>query len=263
MFSNHDGCCTPLRITLLLLFLILLPSRVVAETAAATPGRESGKGTGGCASDFQSRLWISSHGSECDTCGTSGAMLWLDSVPFGAVVHLGEERLGVTPFWLDISRIGGESVSLSYPGYHTRRIQLSERPGPMLEVRLSPVGAMRGSRADDREGGPSGFLNARSLQWSLLLVSAGSAVAGLHFKDRADEAYEQYLHTGHSSRMRETFDRAEKNDTYALGCWIAAEVSLVGFLYLLATSPDDHGWGLATAFHEINGQCAVGVRCSF
>lgn len=252
-----------LRVTLLIGLALWGPSEVLAETVSTAPGRESGMCARGSEAGFQKRLWMSAHGGECDTCGTPGGMLWLDSFPFGADVFLGDERLGVTPFWLDVSRVGEKSVDLTYPGYQTRNIRLSEHSGPVLEVRLSPVREGPGSSVLAPEREQHGFLNARLLKWSLLMMSAGSAVAGLHFKDRADEAFDEYVHTGHSVRMREAFDRAEKNDRYALGCWIAAEVSLVGFLYLLAMSPDDHGWGLAAAFDEIDGRCGLEVRCNF
>jgi hypothetical protein len=91
-------------------------------------------------------------------------------------------------------------------------------------------------------GRGSFFWNRSALGYGLFLLGTGSAALGLHYKDRADQAYEDYLRTGNVDRMRDAYDRAERYDRYALGCWVVAEVSLVGLLYMLMRGPEDEAW---------------------
>lgn len=188
---------------------------------------------------------------------------FLDSYPGGAAVYWADERLGATPLWLRFSTSRAGSLVVSLPGYRSERIDLGAIEGYVVEVRLqSERAALEGLGRSARAKGPSLGV-APSLKWSLAVLGVGSAALGLHFKGRADDVYDEYLRTGHAGRMRERFDRAETYDRYALGCWVVAEASLVGFLYLLTRRASAEDWKVEVGSAGVGEGCILKVGRRF
>jgi len=243
-----------------LTLLALLPSH---PAWAQAPRTWTGEELDARASAPEGREWLPARAGEQGQSGQSARMIHVNSCPFGAEVFRGGVRLGVTPLWVSLPDPKGDSLLVAYPGYRTVKIAPHVLGEGALEIRLSPIrpdpglGVSPGSRT----GGS--ILDAWVLRWGLFLVGAGSAGLGLHFKGRADDAYAEYLRTGHPARMRQAFDRAERYDRLALGGWVAAEVSLAGFLYLVMRSARGESWGLRAAVGEAAGGPSVGVGWRF
>ena len=175
-----------------------------------------------------------------------------------------DRRLGVTPVWVDVCPTSEEPILIAHPGYVTATVKPGALRGEFVEVRLEPDQRTAHDARERTGAGGGSVLRSRTfLKSSLLLLGAGSAALGLHFKERADDAYDEYLHTGHDQKMREAFNRAEKYDAYALGCWVAAELSLIGLVYLLVKTPAAQGWNVAAGACEDTGGSTLMLRCEF
>ncbi len=165
--------------------------------------------------------------------GASGAFGSSQPDPPPAAVKLPGERI-----WLPA---GADTSTLTHPGF-LQATGAPEVPGrDVLEVRTRRT----------------------TLRCGLLLLGAGSAALGVHYKGRADQAYDAYLHTGNLRKMRDAFGDAERYDHYALGCWVVAEVSLMGFLYLLMRTQEPERWSFRTTVEEADGHSGVQVEVRF
>ena len=63
------------------------------------------------------------------------------------------------------------------------------------------------------------------------LGAVAFGVLGAWARQEGDRAYEDYLTTVERDRMRSRYDRAERYDDLAVGCWVAAEVLLVASVW--------------------------------
>lgn len=194
--------------------------------------------------------WEPPGGPPCEP----GSGLWLESVPFGAEVFEDGRLLGRTPLCVPREAAEEGRLVVQHPGCRRAVVRGIPDGKRFLEVRLEPLG-----RA---EAGP-GLAGRRTVRYGLLAVGAGAAVLGLECKDRADRAYDEYLRTGNLGKMRDAFDRAERYDGYALGCWAVAEVSVLSFLYLLTHSTSSNTWGLCSTPETDRGPGGIFVRWTF
>ncbi len=228
--------------------VLIAGSACTAEQLGLPPDCARGSGS-------QERLWTPGFPE-----GPPGNALWLNSTPFGATVRLDGKVLGVTPLWIHRIFLEKGILEISHPGYRTVTLLRECVGDDVVNIRLEtmhPSFLRPGDRRDSR-----GFLG-RPLQYGLLVLGSGSVALGLHFKNRADEAYDEYLHTGNERRIRDSYDRAERYDRYAFGCWLTAEVSLIGFLYLLVDTTEDETWSVDAGIDGAGDKCGLTLTRRF
>ena len=149
--------------------------------------------------------------------------LWLTSDPPGAWVTAGDSTLGQTPMVVTLARNGEEKLSLHRPGYAPVTLRPPAHSGQVHGV-LPPLAK------------PAPFtlrhpqVHKPRLFWGTALAIALGA-AGYWCQSRADQAYEDYLSTGHPDRMDTAFRRAETYDRWSGGLYVAGEACLVTTLY--------------------------------
>jgi hypothetical protein len=69
----------------------------------------------------------------------------------------------------------------------------------------------------------------------------GSATAAVALGKEADDTFDEYKTTGDLDRMNSLFDKAERLDTWAVGCWIVSEIALGVLLYHLLHDAEREG----------------------
>jgi tetratricopeptide (TPR) repeat protein len=109
--------------------------------------------------------------------GATGVqLLSVTSEPRGAIVRLGTEPAGVTP-WIGELPLGTHQVSLELPGYETRHSQvlLAAEHASEIDVALSPT-APRQPATD------SAAPSVRPLAWTFLGVGGAAVVGGVAFE---------------------------------------------------------------------------------
>jgi hypothetical protein len=64
-------------------------------------------------------------------------------------------------------------------------------------------------------------------------LTVGAGIAAYWSKDRADEAYDRYLHSANVAQQNELYDKARRFDRMAGAAYVGMEAGLVLSSYLL------------------------------
>jgi tetratricopeptide (TPR) repeat protein len=107
---------------------------------------------------------------------TGVQLLRVTSEPRGAVVKLGSDAVGVTP-WVGELPLGSHQVSLELPGYEARqsRVLLASERASELEMTLTPV-------ALEKPAVDTVVPRVQPLTWTFLGVGAGAMAGGIAFE---------------------------------------------------------------------------------
>lgn len=162
-------------------------------------------------------------------------MRWvrLETDPYGALVTRDGVPLGRTPVTVSVTR-SDPPLLLEREGYRPKTISAGSLiSGPQtMKVNLEPApgGAMAAVP------GVSSPVKSRRFGFKTVLLGMsvlGSATAAVAISKEADDTFEEYKTAGDLERMNSLFDRAQRLDTWSVGCWIASEVALGMLLYHL------------------------------
>jgi hypothetical protein len=99
--------------------------------------------------------------------------------------------------------------------------QFAQQAAPLVQV--APVGSVAPAKAR----------RSRTRLYLSAVLTAGAGLVAYWSKERADKAYDRYLHSANTSRQDREYDRAERLDRIAGASYIGMEVGLVLSSYLL------------------------------
>ncbi|MDZ4803251.1 MAG: PEGA domain-containing protein [Candidatus Eisenbacteria bacterium] len=166
-----------------------------------------------------------------------GAPLILTS-PSGARILIDGEEIGAAPVRINPTRLPGRKLLVELPGYQRRTLE-----GDSLLDLARVAGGARLELEPLTEGKAGVLTMPRPTGWigrheTLALVGsatllAGGVAAGIHFKNRADDYYEQYQRTGNQDEQERLFDRAQQNDRLSLIGWGVGELAFFATFFLL------------------------------
>lgn len=156
----------------------------------------------------------------------------ITSLPDGASVRLGSKTIGRTPLEFRWHRGDPTNALLTREDYRNQRVSFDP-------VRLE--GDTHVVLVADGSGEPPAPVVTRDdglgLNWKalgFLAVGAASAGVALALKDRADEAYDDYLASAQPGVMQDRLDEANRYDRYSSAAWLAAEAGIaVGVWFLI------------------------------
>jgi hypothetical protein len=130
--------------------------------------------------------------------------LFLESVPTGARVMLGDSLLGNTPVVLPPSlRLQGAQISIERDGFHTAALGEGGFLHPLAHVTLEPL---FGAQPGFQQGISSKFSTAGAVLTGTGAIIAGVAAAWL--KNKADAKSQEYI-SGGNSALRAEIDRLD------------------------------------------------------
>jgi hypothetical protein len=149
------------------------------------------------------------------------------SVPFGAEVVIGDSVIGTTPV-VTSQDLVRQPFMIRKPGFESQTIQ----PGSLLRSAISvPLKKIWQSNDDEetyfKESGANGHSSAGLYISGAATVLSG--VAAAYLKIRADDRYQQYLHTGEGRLLSET----HRMDTAAGFAIAATQIGLGLFTYFI------------------------------
>ena len=147
---------------------------------------------------------------------------WVTSEPPGALVMAADTVVGRTPLLVSFPYDEKVQFRMSFPGYTTLTVTPSGRGD--VHGALSPLSSPSDLGIRQPE------VSTRRLIWGTALAVALGA-AGYWCQSEADEAYKDYLSTGHPGRMNDAFHRAETYDRWSGALYVAGEVTLGMTLY--------------------------------
>lgn len=166
-----------------------------------------------------------------------GAPLVSTSPP-GARILLDGAELGAAPIRIDPTKLPGRKILFEYPGYQRRTVEgdslldLARLAGaarfelePLSAQTMIPLEAPRATSWIDRH-------ESLALVGSVLIL-AGGVTAGVHFKGRADNYFDEYRQKGNRGEQERLFDEAQKNDRFSLASWAVAEAAFFATFFLL------------------------------
>jgi hypothetical protein len=159
-----------------------------------------------------------------------GHLVWIESEPAGADVSVDGTFRGTTPVQLRVDVERTRSITVGGGDFRRAELdlgRLAELDRLLVSLVESPVRAEASF-----EPRPSRF--GQWAPWGSLFVAGASAAVAIHFKERADDAFETYEASLLSGDLDHWRDRAERDDRYATAAWIVAESALVLGVYLLA-----------------------------
>ncbi|MBN2289776.1 MAG: hypothetical protein JXQ83_10625 [Candidatus Glassbacteria bacterium] len=168
---------------------------------------------------------------------TRRSILSIRSEPQNADLVYRDRLLGRTPGeYLFLTGVG-DSVLVRMSGFQTRVIDLDRmlEYGGELFVALEPdksedyIGQIS---ADDEYRSPVRALFTPGLLISLS-TGAGLLVTGVHFNREADRHYDRYLRLIGTSAREDAFSQAKRNDRISKTAFIAGDLALGFFGYLI------------------------------
>ncbi|HEX7879549.1 MAG TPA: PEGA domain-containing protein [Candidatus Eisenbacteria bacterium] len=162
--------------------------------------------------------------------------------PPGARVLLDGEDLGPAPVWIDPTRLPGHKVLVEMAGYQRRTVEgdtlldLARSSGAarfeLEPLTPQPLVELQPPEASSWIGRNRGL----ALTGSFLLLGAGVA-GGIYFKNKADDFYDDYEHTGNASERDRWFNKAQQNDRASLLGWLVGEAAFFATFFLLIYQP--------------------------
>jgi hypothetical protein len=157
-----------------------------------------------------------------------GRLVWIESDPGEAGVVVDGEAVARTPAW--IRWHGREIVELERPGHERRDVTALLREGrEALRVGLRPLDG-DAARHPAVVSGLDGRPNWSA--WGVVGLGVAGTVLAVHFKEKADRAYDRYLEAASTSRMESNLDEAERFDRYSTVSWVAAEAAYFAAIWL-------------------------------
>jgi hypothetical protein len=156
-----------------------------------------------------------------------GRLVWIESDPGEAGVIVDGATIARTPAW--IRWHGREIVELERSGHQRRDVTALLREGreairadlPPLDGAAHPPAVVSGL-----DGRPNWTA------WGVVGLGVAGTVLAVHFKEKADRAYDRYLEAASASRMESNLDEAERFDRYSTVSWVAAEAAYFAAIWL-------------------------------
>ena len=161
----------------------------------------------------------------------------IDSVPFGAIVHLESDSsrsapLGETPLLLERQSPITDKLVLRRDGYHPQPVEPGDALWNNHTVVLSPVpSAHESAAAVEVEWRPPSSRRTQWIDYAALGIGVAAAVVAVHYKFKADRLYDEYQETGDLS-LREPIERYDRISGTAL-IGMQAGIAIFGLRLIL------------------------------
>lgn len=133
---------------------------------------------------------------------------WIGSTPTGAQIYAGKRLIGKTPTAVTLSDTTMPHLTLEHPGYQSHTVDLTVQGSSIVHVVLeknSTCGSIK----------PNKNYSLDSKKYWMIgsgIFALASGIAGYHYKDRAEKAYQAYLKSGDPEQMEHYFDDSKKYD---------------------------------------------------
>jgi len=157
------------------------------------------------------------------------------SKPSDAQIHLRNRFLGTTPLSITFLVVPNQTLIFKKDRFQSKSVTITENlmDNPNLTVSLMPVA--ENSWIDEEEevlAGQPSRQRRRLIKYSLAGLTVGAAIAGLTFKEQADDAFAAYQTSANQERIQFFFDRAESRDNMARAAFLVSEAALFVTVYL-------------------------------
>ena len=168
----------------------------------------------------------------------------INSKPSGAEIHLEEVSLGTSPRSLSILIFGNQILTLKKDKYQDKSISITEalKENPNINVSLTPLVELEQQTETEQilvGVSEKHRLRTKIIKYSLAGVTVGAAIAGLVFKEQADDAFKAYERSANRERIEFFFDRSESRDTLARISFLVSEAALLTTVYLFIKDVGD------------------------
>ncbi len=156
--------------------------------------------------------------------------VFVNSVPYGATLLSDTTIFGVTPLYIAFEDNQGKLFRLEKMGYKPYEFLLKENQSILARL----------EKGDDYvEDIPNeqllGFVSKRHLKskFSLLALTVATHWASFYFKNKADDAHDDYLAASNPQQKQNAQDRTQRFDTLSTITLGTSFVSLAGLIYMV------------------------------
>jgi hypothetical protein len=133
---------------------------------------------------------------------------WIGSTPSGAHIYSGEHLIGKTPTAVTISDTAIRCLTLKHPGYHPQTVDWTVQASRIIHIVLEKSNTCGKVK-------PENNLSLDSKKYWMIgssILAIASGIAGYHYKERAEKAYQAYLQSGNPEQMNRYFDDSKRYD---------------------------------------------------
>lgn len=136
---------------------------------------------------------------------------WIGSTPAGAHIYSGKNLIGKTSAAVTLPDTAVRYLTLEHAGYRPFTIDLTARVSSIIHVVLEKNSTCGTIEPENR------FSLGSKKYWMIgsSILALASGIAGYHYKDRAEKAYQAYLKSGNPEQMDRHFDDSKRFDIYS------------------------------------------------
>jgi hypothetical protein len=159
--------------------------------------------------------------------------LYINSIPFDAVVALNDSISGKTPLFVTITDPTHDVLRIQKSGYLDYRIEAKEMKTTYLHIKLEKNNHVEETNNQEVLNFKNKRTQKKILAYSLVGLTLISGITTIYLREEADQYYDKYLAAGQPADMDHLYAETQEYDQYTAIAYGTFQLSFVTTLFFL------------------------------